>query len=250
VAIVSRPDDAPSAVGSNCTLKVAPWLAVKVTATFPAASENPAPVTVAAVTEIGDAEEVDSVTVWVVGEFRITLPKFRLVALRFSPPEAPSCNPNDSVALPAPAVNVAVCDVLTAAMLAVKLALVAPPATVTDAGTVTAELLLARLTVMPPLPAGELSVTVQASVPAPVIELLAQPSPVNWEIPVPLRAITVVVPVDELLFSVSVPEDAPAAVGSNCTVSVADWPGDKVSGKLAPEALKPLPLNVAELTVT
>jgi hypothetical protein len=64
-------------------------------------------------------------------------------------------------------------------MLAVKLVVVAPPATLTPAGTVTAELLLVTLTANPPLGAAALSVTVQLSVPAPVIEELPQLSPLN-----------------------------------------------------------------------
>jgi hypothetical protein len=111
--------------------------------------------------------------------------------------------------------------VLTAATVAVKPALVAPDATVADAGTVTAELLLDRFTANPPLAAAAFSVTVQPSVPAPVRELLAQVSPVNTGTPVPLRLMGVEAPVDELLVKVNVPDAAPAAVGSNCTVSVA-----------------------------
>jgi hypothetical protein len=55
----------------------------------------------------------------------------------------------------------------------VKLALVVLAATVTDAGTVTEASLLARFTANPPLGAAAVSVTVQASVPVPVIEPLA-----------------------------------------------------------------------------
>jgi hypothetical protein len=69
--------------------------------------------------------------------------------------------------------------VLTADTVAVKLAVVDPAATVTEAGTVTAELLLARLTANPPLGAAAFSVTVQLSVPAPVIDPLAQVSALN-----------------------------------------------------------------------
>jgi hypothetical protein len=134
-------------------------------------------------------------------------------------------------------VSVAVCDALTEATLAVKLALVAPPATVTDAGTVTPELLLARLTANPPLAAAAFSATVQLSVPAPDIELLAQFSPLNRGTPLPFKLTTVDDPVDESLLSVSVPAAAPVAVGANCTVNITDWPGDKASGKLAPDAL-------------
>jgi hypothetical protein len=91
---------------------------------------------------------------------------------------------------------------------------------VTEAGTVTAESLLARLTVNPPA-AAVFSVTVQLSLPAPVIDPLAQLSAVSAGIPVPLRLISVEVPLDELLVRVNEPLAAPAIVGSNCTVSVA-----------------------------
>ena len=110
---------------------------------------------------------------------------------------------------------------LTEETVAAKLALVAPAATVTLAGTVTAGLLLARLTAKPPVAAAAFRVTVQLSVPAPVIAPLLQLSPVSSGTPVPLRPTTVEEPVEELLVKVSEPETAPVAVGSNCTVSVA-----------------------------
>jgi hypothetical protein len=63
--------------------------------------------------------------------------------------------------------------------VAVKLAVVDPAATVTEAGAVTAELLLATLTANPPLGAAAFSVTVQLSVPAAVIDALAQFNPLK-----------------------------------------------------------------------
>jgi hypothetical protein len=105
--------------------------------------------------------------------------------------------------------------------VAVKLPVVDPAATVTEAGTVTVVLLLARLTANPPLAAAALNVTVQLSVPAPVNDPLVQLSPLNTGAPMPLKLITVEVPLDELLVRVSCPVAAPAVVGSNCTVSVA-----------------------------
>ena len=42
----------------------------------------------------------------------------------------------------------------------------------------------------------------------------------------------------------------PAVVGSNCTFRIAVWPGFKVSGKVAPEMEKPVPVTVAALTAT
>ncbi len=134
---------------------------------------------------------------------------------------APNCRAKVLATLLALAVSVTVCAVLTEETVAVKLALVAPAATVTEAGTVTAELLLARLTVNPPLAAAAFSVTVQLSVPAPVIDPVVQIRPLSTGTPVPLRLIKVDVPLDELLVSVSCPVVVPAVVGSNCTVSVA-----------------------------
>jgi hypothetical protein len=140
--------------------------------------------------------------------------------------------------------------VLTDETVAVKLAVVAPEATVTEAGTVTAELLLARPTANPPLAAATFSVTVQLSVPAPVIDALLQVKPLNAGVPEPLRLTTVDVPLDELLVKVNEPVSVPAAVGSNSTVSVAVEFGLRVSGNVAPEKVKPDPVTVASLMIT
>ena len=95
------------------------------------------------------------------------------------------------------------------------MAVVAPVATVTEAGTITAELLLARATRTPLLTAAAFSVTVQLSVPTPVIDPLLQVSPLNTGTPVPVRLIRVEVPLVELLVKVKEPVSVPAAVGSN-----------------------------------
>ena len=114
----------------------------------------------------------------------------------------------------------------------------------------TAALLLVKLTARPPVAAAAFNETVQLSVPAPVSELAEQVSPLSTGTPVPLRAIVVDVPLEELLVRVTCPVTEPAAVGSYCTVSVAVWLEVSVSGKLAPEIVKPLPVTVAALTVT
>jgi hypothetical protein len=85
-------------------------------------------------------------------------------------------------------------------------ALVAPAGTVTVLGTVTAELLLDRFTLRPPLGAEALSVTVQASVPNPVIAPLLQDSALNaagTAVPEPLRLITIVPLLEALLATLS-----------------------------------------------
>jgi hypothetical protein len=154
--------------------------------------------------------------------FKFTLPKAIVVAFTLSVgTPAPNCNAKVLATLLALAVSVTVCAVLTPDTVAVKLPVVDPAATVTEAGTVTAELLLARLTANPPLAAATFSVTVQLSLPAPVIDPLVQLSPLNTGTPMPLRLITVDVPLEELLVRVNEPLAAPAIVGSNCTVSVA-----------------------------
>ena len=112
--------------------------------------------------------------------------------------------------------------VVTVETVAVKVALEDPAGTVTEAGTdASVLLLLVRLTAKPPVGAAAFSVTVQLSVPAPVIEPFAQVSPLSTGTPVPLRLTTVDVPVDELLVKVSEPAAAPEVAGSNTTVRVA-----------------------------
>ena len=81
--------------------------------------------------------------------------------------------------LPALAVSVTACAVVTDDAAAVNMALVAFAGTTSVAGTVTAALLLARLTLRPPLPAAAVSATVQLSLPGPVIEALLQESALN-----------------------------------------------------------------------
>jgi hypothetical protein len=69
-------------------------------------------------------------------------------------------------------------------------------------------------------------------------------------LPVPLKFTTAVLLVDELLWIVNCPDAVPAAGGSNCTLSVTDWFGFKVTGNVAPDIVKPLPVSVPELIVT
>jgi hypothetical protein len=140
--------------------------------------------------------------------------------------------------------------VLTAEVLAEKLALVAPAATVTEEGTVTADELLDRATTWPPVGAAAFSVTVQLSVAAVVSEAAVQLSLFGIACPVPLRVIVEVVPVEELLVRVSFPLSAPAVVGLKPTVRVAVLPSASVSGNVAPEREKPVPLTESALTVT
>lgn len=133
-----------------------------------------------------------------------TRPKEMLVVLRPRVGVAgPSCRLKVSETPPAVAVRVAVCEALTVDTFAAKPMLAAFAGTVTVAGTLTAASLLDRLTLIPPLDTFELSITVQASVPAPVIDPLLQESPLNVGVacaaPVPLRPTIAVAFTDESL---------------------------------------------------
>jgi hypothetical protein len=66
----------------------------------------------------------------------------------------------------------------------------------------------------------------------------------------PLRATSVVLPVDELLLIVNFPFALPSVVGSNCTCNVDDWVGASVTGRLPPVSAKPGPRMEAEFTMT
>ena len=68
--------------------------------------------------------------------------------------------------------------------------------------------------------------------------------------PVPVRLIVAVELEDESLLSVSLPSAVPEAVGLNWTLSVTTCFGLSVTGKLAPETVKPAPLMVAVVTCT
>jgi len=153
-------------------------------------------------------------------ELTATFPKARDAALRLNEatlPAEPSCNAKICETPPRLAVIVAACALSTALTLAVNVALVAPAATAAEAGTVTAVLLLARFTVNPLLSAAAFSVSVQLSVPAPVIALLLQLSELSTGTPVPLRPTTVEDPAVESVVIVNWPVVAPVDVGANWT---------------------------------
>jgi hypothetical protein len=69
-------------------------------------------------------------------------------------------------------------------------------------------------------------------------------------IPVPVRETVAVPPVVELLLILSCPVRGPDVGGSNCSFNVKVWLGFSVAGKLPPIILKPVPVIVAEFTVT
>ena len=139
--------------------------------------------------------------------FTVTLPNATLVGLIVNVGTAAfSCRAKLLEMLPALAVSVTACAVVTDDTVAVNPALVALAGTTTVLGTVTAGVLLVRPTLRPLLPAAELSVTVQVSLPAPVMEPLLHDNELNaagTAVPVPVRPITAVPLVVELLWMVN-----------------------------------------------
>jgi len=59
-----------------------------------------------------------------------------------------------------------------------------------------------------------------------------------------------IVPIEQLLARATDPVAAPAVFGSNCRVRVEACPGLSVTGNETPEALNPVPVSVAAVTVT
>jgi hypothetical protein len=183
---------------------------------------NPVPATLAALTVTAEVPVEERVTVWLDAAFTLTLPNDRLDELTPSEIEAASnCTPADVETPVALAETVTACATFTAETVAEKLPVVAPAASVIEAGTMNDVLLLLRLTVNPPVGTAMLVVTVQLSLPAPVIVLFAQ---LNWDsfgTPRPSSPILFKDASDELLVMETLPVVDPVAVGSNCNVSVA-----------------------------
>jgi hypothetical protein len=168
---------------------------------------KPVPLSVAELMVTGAVPVELNVTGSVEVVFTVTLPNARLVGLTVNVGNAVfSCSAKLLETLPALAVRVTACAVVTDDTVAVNPALVALAGTTIVAGTVTAALLLVRPTLKPPLPAAVVSVTVHASLPAPVIDALLQDNVLNAAgtvVPVPVRLTTAVPLVDELLWIVT-----------------------------------------------
>jgi hypothetical protein len=252
--MVSAPVTAPAAAGSNFTFTVTDWVGFRVTGKVAPDIVKPVPLNVAELMVTGAVPVELNVTGNVEAVFTVTVPNARLAGLMVNVGTAAfNCSAKVLETPIALAVNVAACAVVTDDTVAVNPALLALAGTTTVAGTVTAALLLTNDTLKPPVPAGPLSVTVHASVPAPVIDALLQDNALNTPdtaVPVPVRPMTAVPLVEEVLWMVNWPVTAPAVAGSNCTLRITDWAGFRVIGKVAPDIVNPVPLNAAALMVT
>lgn len=182
---------------------------------------NPVPATLAALTVTAEVPVEVRVSVWLAAVFTFTLPNDRLEELTLSEIDAASnCTPADAEMPVAFADTVTACATFTAETVAEKVPLVAPAASVIEAGTTNDELLLVRPTVRPPLGTAVFVATVQLSVPAPVIVVLAQFKLVSLGTPLPFSPILFKDASDESLVMSSSPVVEPVAEGSNCKVRV------------------------------
>ena len=149
LAIASWPENDPAVVGSNRTSRVSDCPGFSVAGRAAPEAENPVPLTVAEFTVTGAVPVELSVNACVAAVFSATLPNPIEVAfgLSFAAPVAGETVMMYVVdALPALAVMVATCVVVTAATVALNPVVIAPGLTVTALGTDTAGLLLARVT--------------------------------------------------------------------------------------------------------
>ena len=206
----------------NCTISAAVLPGLNAIGKLTPDTANPEPDTDAALIVTGVLPlDVKVTDCGVPAVFTTVLPKARLVALTLSVGTAAfNCRAKLLDTLPALARSVTGCVIPTDDTVAVNPILVAFAGTSTAAGTVTASLLLVKLTLKPPLGAAALSVTVQASVPDPVMDALLQESALNAAkpdpiVPVPLSVITVEWAVAELLAIANCPVASPAVVGLN-----------------------------------
>jgi hypothetical protein len=205
--MVNCPVTAPAAVGSNCTFRVTDWAGFRVIGKVAPDTVKPVPVNAAELIVTGAVPVDVNVSGSVDAVFTVTLPNARLAGLMVNVGTAAfNCRAKVLEMPPALAVRVTACPVETDDTVAVNPALLALAGTTTVAGTTTAALLLATDTLKPPLPAGPLNVTVHASLPEPVIDALLQDSALKvaaTAVPVPVRPITVVPLVEEVLWMVS-----------------------------------------------
>ena len=215
-------------MGSKCTVSVVTWPGFKVAGKVAPDREKPAPVSEAELMVTGAVPVELRVTDCVAAVLTCTFPKATLEVLRLSvaPPEFDpvaafkfKVKPLETV--PAVAVRLTAWSELTDETVAANPALVALAGTATVAGTVTAALLLEMLTVSPALGAAPFNVTVQASVPDPVMDALLQERELSTAVPdsepLPCRLIVAVWLLEELSVMVSCPVASPSATGLNCT---------------------------------
>jgi hypothetical protein len=249
---VMLPARLPVAVGANATLKEVDWPAARVKGSAIPVVLNPAPLSVICEMETLEFPEFDSVTLCVALVPVVRLPKLSDVG------EAESCR---VVEIPVPlrgTTNGEFGVLLISATLPEKLLAEAganptvkteePPGG-TESGSVNPE-------EVKPVPAREACVTLRVAVPGfrmvmvcvlltPTLTLPKLTLDGMTEIcgctPVPLKEI-VAGELVALLTTVTLPERLPDEVGANATLKDVDWPTARLSGRVIPLVLNPVPV--------
>ena len=218
---------------------------------------KPGPASVAELITTGRAPVDVIVTDCVTAVSTKTLPNAKLAALRLSVGSAAlNCKTRLLETPPALALRFTVCAVDTGNTFAVNWAVVALAFTVTVAGADTDALLLDKLTLKPPTGAAPLIVTVQASVPDPVMDALLQETALSctalWSsaTPVPLRLMSVVL-AEASLVMVTWLVAVPTAAGSKLTFKLYVPPAATETGRLVCPAIeKDCPVRLTWVILT
>jgi len=235
---------------------------------FPPAMVKPVPVTPTEFTVTGEVPVEDSVIGSPVGEFTVTLPKLRLVVLteRVGIGIAAPIPLNDTTVFPLveslatvswpPAVPLVVGSNCTRSVRVCEGFSVTgkvPPTNVKPEPVIAAELTVTGVVPVEVSVIGNVVGEFRVTLPKTRFEVLAAIDGFAngvAAIPVPARATTALVLLEELLLIVSCPLDTPLAVGLNCICRVVVCEGFSVIGKLPPTSVNPVPLIVAEVIVT
>src|SRR5271168_2196957 len=238
--IVICPVACPVAVGRNCTCNVTAWVGFNVTGrVVPPTIVKPAPVMAAEFTVTGDVPIDVSVNDCVVAVFTVTLPKLKVAAL------TANCGLGAAALVPLRATTAE--EPVDELLLIVICPLAVPVdvgrnctcnVTVWVGFNVTGTVVPPTIVKPAPVMAAELTVTgdvpVDVSVNDCVVAVFTVTLPklkvaaltancgLGAAVLVPLRATTVVLPLDELLLIVICPLAVPVDVGRNCTCNVTD----------------------------
>ena len=220
--IASCPVAAPTIEGSNCRLNVAAWPGFKVTGNEAPDIVKPEPVNAAALTVTGPLPVDVRVT-----DFFEAVPTAMLAEADARCADAQgggvaafNCTATTDELLFTDAVKFAACAALTADTVALKGSRGRIGRHCHRGRQLTATLSLLRATLCPLLPAAPLNVTVQASVPEPVMDTLLHENPLNVIVgdaadflPMPCSLTAAVGLVVELLVMVTCPVDVASEFG-------------------------------------
>jgi hypothetical protein len=262
--IVTDPLKAPAVVGSKLIVSVAVCFGFSVIGELMPDSAKPVPAADTPLIVCAAVPDEISVTVFAAVVLSASAPNATLVELKLrAAVVAFSVRAKVFETPPDVAVSVADWFVLTAAAVAVKLALEAPAAMVTEAGTVTALLLLAKVTIVA-LVAADVNVTVQASVPTPVSDPLLQETALSVAVCPGFSVIGPLIPDSEnpapvidtsLTVNAAVPEDVSvtvlpveifnASAPKATLVALSVIAGDEDDGFNSSEYVSEIPFDVA-----